>query len=164
MDPTGRDFERLVLPLENSLYHAALALCRREADALDLVQETLLKAWRGFGGFDRDLNVRAWLFTILRNAHLDRCRRQRLDPLALDPEEPDPVAPPPPPSRLEQALPDELLRALRSLSPAHQLLVLLCDMEGLSYREIAGVLGCPVGTVMSGLHNARLRLRDRLKQ
>lgn len=156
MDPR-RDFERLALPLQNGLYAAARAFCGQDADAQDLLQETWLRAWRAFATFDRS-NPKAWLFTILRNAHLDRCRRRRLEPVSLDPERPSPAAPPAP----SPALPDHLHAALRRLSPTHQLLLLLSDVEGLRYREIADVLGCPIGSVMSGLHHARARLRAEL--
>jgi RNA polymerase sigma-70 factor (ECF subfamily) len=155
------DFERQVLPLQDDLFHAALALERREADALDLVQETLLKAYRRASSFNRGDNLKAWLFTILRNAYLDRCRSRRASPVSLEDataaEAPDSAAP-----ILEHLLPDDLLAALRELSTAHQVLLLLCDVEGLSYKEIADVLGCPMGSVMSGLHNARTRLRLKL--
>lgn len=152
------DFERRVLPLERDLYFGALALTGREADALDLVQDTLLRAWRGFASYARDENLKAWLFTILRHAWTDRCRRRRLEPATLDPEMDVPQRPPP-----DVALSDELLRALQTLSPSHQMLVLLCDIEGLPYKEIAGVMGIPIGSVMSGLHNARKKLREKLK-
>ena len=155
------DFERLVLPLQDDLFHAALAMTRREADALDLVQDALLKAWRSAASFNRGDNLKAWLFTILRNAYLDRCRARRLEPIPLE-DAGDPAVLDAPPPALEDVLSDGLLRALRELSPAHQLLLQLCDLEGLSYKEIAGVLGCPIGSVMSGLHNARTRLRERL--
>lgn len=154
------DFEGRVLPLEKDLYFAARALTGQDADALDLVQETLLKAWRGFSLYRRDENLKAWLFTILRNAYVDRCRRRRIDPVPLS-DEAAPAADGQP-VRLEDALPDDLLGALRRLCPAHQLVLLLRDVEGLSYREISGVLGCPIGSVMSGLHNARSKLRDAL--
>jgi RNA polymerase sigma-70 factor (ECF subfamily) len=135
----------------------------QEADALDLVQDTLLRAFRAFDSFDRGDHLKAWLFTILRHAFLDRCRRRRLEPAALDPEAEPPLPPPAaPPAPIENALPDELLRALRTLSPAHQTLLLLSDVEGLRYREIADALGRPIGSVMSGLHNARARLREAL--
>jgi RNA polymerase sigma-70 factor, ECF subfamily len=156
------EFERRVLPLQDDLFHAALALTRREADALDLVQETLLKAYRRASSFDRGDNLKAWLFTILRNAYVDGCRSRRVEPVPLDPSLEDPPAPEPPPPTLETALPDDLLMSLRELSPAHQLLLLLCDVEGLAYKEIAEVMGCPMGSVMSGIHNARTRLRAHL--
>ena len=152
------EFERLVLPLQDDLYHAALALTRREPDALDLVQETLLKAWKRAATFNRGDHLKAWLFTILRNSYMDHCRARRLEPVTLDPEAGDPTAPAPVPG----SLPEDLLQSLRALSPSHQLLLLLCDVEGLSYKQIAEVMGIPMGSVMSGLHHARTRLREKL--
>jgi RNA polymerase sigma-70 factor, ECF subfamily len=157
MDAARADFERRVLPLERDLYFGALALSGNEADALDLVQDELLRAWRGFATYARDENLKAWVFTILRHAWTDRCRRRRLEPAALDPDIDVPS-----PTVLDGRLSDGLLRALRSLSPSHQLLLLLCDIEGMAYKEIAAVLGIPMGSVMSGLHNARKKLRDKL--
>jgi RNA polymerase sigma-70 factor (ECF subfamily) len=158
LDGSREDFERRVLPLERDLFFGARALTGRDADALDLLQETLLRAWRGFATYARDENLKAWLFTILRHAWTDRCRRHRLEPASLDPEIDVPSAPPP-----DARLPDELLNALRSLSPSHQLLVLLRDVEGLSYKELARTLDIPIGSVMSGLHNARRKLREKLE-
>jgi RNA polymerase sigma-70 factor (ECF subfamily) len=163
MHGSRAEFERRVLPLEKDLYALALAMAGQEADALDLVQETLLRAFRSFDTFDRGDHLKAWLFTILRHAFLDRVRRRQIEPVSFDEQEPrDPA--PLPAAPLEDALPDELLRALRSLSPGHQTLLLLCDIEGLRYREIADVLGCPIGSVMSGLHHARARLREALER
>ena len=158
MDAARADFEGRVLPLERDLYFGALALTGNEADALDLVQDALLRAWRGFATYARDENLKAWLFTILRHAWTDRCRRRRLEPVSLDPEI-DLPSPGVPDARYS----DEILRALRALSPSHQLLVLLCDVDGLSYKEIAAALGIPIGSVMSGLHNARRKLRALLE-
>ncbi len=162
MPPSREEFERLALPLRNDLWFAALALARQEADALDLLQEAYLKAWRGWSTFTRGDNVKAWLFTILRHAWLDRCRRKRLEPAPLDPGPEPPGEPAPAAPALEEALPDDLLSSLRELSPSHQMLLLLCDIEGLSYKEIAEAMGIPIGSVMSGLHNARTRLREKL--
>lgn len=163
MDSQRTRFERLALPLQKDLYFAALTLTRQEADALDLVQDTYLRAYRGFDTYRTDQNFRGWMFTILRHAHLDQCRRRKIEPVLAELDGERLVAPGPAPAgTLEEALPDELLRALRSLSPTHQLLLQLADLERLSYKEIADVLGCPIGTVMSGLHNARTRLRDAL--
>ena len=163
MDTRRREFEERVLPLQNDLVFAAAAMTGREADAQDLVQETLLKAWRNFESFNRGDNLKAWLFTILRNSYLDRCRRRRLEPVALDPAvEESPGGAAAGAGRIEEALPEDLLEALRSLKPAHRIAVLLADVEGLSYRQIADVLGCPLGSVMSGLYHARLKLREKL--
>jgi RNA polymerase sigma-70 factor, ECF subfamily len=158
MDRTREEFERRVLPLERDLYFGARALTGRDAEALDLTQDALFRAWRGFASYARDENLKAWLFTILRHAWTDRCRRHRLEPAALDPE----IDVPSPPAA-DDSLPDELLRALRGLSPAHQMLVLLRDVEGLSYKETAAAMGIPMGSVMSGLHNARKKLRHALE-
>lgn len=157
------DFEQQALPLQNDLYFAALAMCRNEADALDVVQETFYKAYRSFADFRPQAGgFKAWMFTILRNAYLDRCRAKRQQPLPLDQCDPPPQASDAMSLPLEELLDDDLLAALRSLSPRHQLLVLLADIEGLPYREIADVLGIPIGTVMSGLFNARAGLRAAL--
>lgn len=158
MDAARAEFERRVLPLERDLYFGALALAGNPVDALDLVQDALLRAWRAFATYTRDESLKAWLFTILRNAWTDRCRRRRLEPVALDPEIDVPAAPPPP----DEGLSDDVLRALRRLSPSHQMLLLLCDIEGLPYKEIASVMGIPLGSVMSGLHHARRKLRELL--
>ena len=158
MDRAREEFERRVIPLERDLYFGALALAGGEADALDLVQDALLRAWRGFATYSRDENIKGWLFTILRHAWTDRCRRRRLEPASLDPEIdlPSPAAP-------ETGIPDDLLRAIRSLSRSHQMLILLSDVEGLRYKDIAAAMDIPIGSVMSGLHNARRKLRDLLQ-
>jgi RNA polymerase sigma-70 factor (ECF subfamily) len=156
-------FERLVLPLQADLAFAARAMAGQEADAADLVQETLMKAWRSWDSFSPGTRLRPWIFTILRNCHLDRCRARKLRPLALEPEaEPASSGPLPASRSLPEGFSSGLLAALRSLSPFHQLLLLLADVEDLRYREIAEVLGVPLGTVMSGLHHARTRLKLRL--
>lgn len=146
------------MPLERALFFGARALTGREQDALDLVQDTLLRAWRSFGTYARDENLKAWLFTILRHAWTDRLRRARLEPANLDPEIDVPSPAPP-----DEEISDELMRGLRSLSPAHQMLLLLRDIEGLSYKDVAESLGIPIGSVMSGLHHARRRLREKLE-
>jgi RNA polymerase sigma-70 factor (ECF subfamily) len=160
MDAARAEFERRVLPLERDLYFGALALAGNPADALDLVQDALLRAWRGFAGYTRDDSLKAWLFTILRHAWTDRCRRRRLEPVSLDPEVEVASREPPP----DEELSDDVLRALRRLSPSHQMLLLLCDIEGLAYKEIAAAMGIPIGSVMSGLHHARRKLREGLSR
>ena len=158
MDDRRRQFEESAQPLLDGLYRAALALARNDADAQDLVQETLLKAYRGFHTYSRDDNFKAWLFVILRNAWLDHCRKRKLEPVLPVDVDP-PAGAPAEPLDLERTLPDELRRAVASLKPAPQVLLILCDIEGFTYREAAAVVGCPIGTVMSGLHNARQKLR-----
>lgn len=158
------EFERRARPLQNDLYFAALAFARTDADALDLVQDAWLKAYRSYGRFQPSGGgFKAWMFTILRNAYLDRCRQKKLEPVALDVAEDLVEGPGAADLPLAELLPDDLLRALTSLPPRHRWLVQLCDIEGLTYREIAEVLGCPIGSVMSGLFNARASLRAALR-
>ncbi|HEY3226462.1 MAG TPA: sigma-70 family RNA polymerase sigma factor [Planctomycetota bacterium] len=151
-------FERLSLPLKNELYRAARALAASDADALDLVQETYLRAWKAFAAYREEQRFRAWIFTILRHAHVDLCRRRRLQPATSDPGElPEPEAASP-----SGVIPEDLQAALERLRPAHHLLLLLREIQGFSYREIAEILGWPAGSVMSGLHLARAALREEL--
>ena len=154
-------FERLTLPLKSEVYRVARAAAGTDADALDLVQETYLRAWRAFPDYREDRRFRPWLFTILRHAHVDACRKRRRQPATVDPGDlPEPPAPPP-----AGGLPDDLQSALERLRPAHHLLLLLREVEGFSYREISEILDWPVGSVMSGLHHARGALkRQVLKQ
>jgi RNA polymerase sigma-70 factor, ECF subfamily len=167
-DHTDARFRDQVLPELEVLYRVARRLTGSAADAEDLVQDTLLKAYRAFDRFDGRY-LRAWLLTIMRNHHRNQLRKRRPD--LLD----DEVA-----QRLpgrgqdarrdgvdEQAFHhdlDPVVRdALRSLSPKHRSVIALVDLDGLSYREAAELLGVPVGTVMSRLHRARSRVRSRLE-
>ena len=154
------------------LYRVALRLTRSTQEAEDLCQEVVLSAWRGRDGFTPGTSMRAWLLKILNNQFIDvkrkSVRRQRHDlevsatadePLQgeykrelLSPED----------TWLEQMLDDEVLAALDELPEEHRLVVTLCDIEGLSYREIAETIERPVGTVMSRLHRARKQLQTSL--
>jgi len=164
-EPAADDtaFEQYVLPEIEVLLRVAHSLTRDHAEAEDLVQDTLLRAYRGIAGFD-GRHPRAWLLTILRNTHINRNRRRRPELL----RDPDRVT-----DRLAvaegrtDALVDdefdvEIVRALDSLDEPFRRVVELVDIDGLTYAEAAGVLDVPVGTVMSRLHRARSRIRDRL--
>ena len=158
-------FEQHVLPEIEVLLRVARSLTGNDADAEDLVQDTLIRAHNGIDRFD-GRHPRAWLLTILRNAHVNRHRRRRpillRDPdltfdrasQAAGPERTD--------AFVDLELDAELSRALGRLSEPFRLVVELVDIQGLSYAEAAEVLGIPPGTVMSRLHRARARLRDRL--
>ena len=167
-DRTDARFREQVLPELEVLYRVARRLTGSTADAEDLVQDTLLKAYRAFDRFDGRY-LRAWLLTIMRNHHRNQLRKRRPD--LLD----DEVA-----QRLpghgqdarrdgvdERAFHDDLdpvvREALRSLSPKHRSVIALVDLDGLTYREAAELLGVPVGTVMSRLHRARSKVRSRLE-
>lgn len=158
-------FERYVLPEIEVLLRVANSLTRNHAEAEDLVQDSLLRAYSGIDGFD-GRHPRAWLLTILRNTHINRNRRRRPELL----RDPDAAS-----SRLLSAAADdrtdaviddqldvEILRTLDALDEPFRRVVELVDIDGLSYAEAAEVLAMPVGTVMSRLHRARTRIRDRL--
>ena len=155
----------------DALYHVALRLTRNRAEAEDVVQETCLRAFRSFGRFNPGTNCRAWLFTILRNVFLNRIRRQGREVLEAEierldvPEAPDEVrrmAGNPEEVFLQSVLHGDVDRALKTLPLPFRETVVLVDLEGLSYREVAEVVGCPIGTVMSRLSRGRALLRHAL--
>lgn len=164
-DTDEEAFERYVLPEIEVLLRVARSMTRNHAEAEDLVQDTLIRAYRGIGRFD-GRHPRAWLLTILRNTHINRNRRRRPD-LLRDQEatferlESDSAT-----DRadvlVEQTIDGEILTALDTLSEDFRRVVELVDIDGLSYPEAAEVLGVPIGTIMSRLHRARRRIRDRL--
>jgi RNA polymerase sigma-70 factor (ECF subfamily) len=151
-------FERVVVPELGRLFGAARSLTRDRTAAEDLVQDAMVRAYRALCRFDGS-HPRAWLLTILRNAHINGLRRRRPDPVADVPE---------PAHALEASLTDDIAlddairRALASLADHQRDVVALVDVEGFSYQEAATALGVPVGTVMSRLHRARSNLRTRL--
>ncbi|MGD9701205.1 MAG: RNA polymerase sigma factor [Acidimicrobiia bacterium] len=156
-------FEQYVLPEIEVLLRVAHSLTRDHAEAEDLVQDTLLRAYRGIAGFD-GRHQRAWLLTILRNTHINRNRRRRPE-LLRDPDtatERLAVAEDRTDAIVDDDLDIEIVRALNSLDEPFRRVVELVDIDGLTYAEAAEVLDVPVGTVMSRLHRARSRIRDRL--
>jgi len=169
-------FAEQAMQFAPQLYSAALRLTRNQADAEDLVQETFLKAYRGFGNFEDGSNLRAWLYRILTNNYINayRSKQRRPDESTLADVEDlylyrrlD---------HLEQALAsrsaedqlldlftdDEVKSALEELPDNFRLPVLLADVEGFSYKEMADMLGLPIGTVMSRLHRGRKAMHKRL--
>lgn len=171
-DETDRDgaaadeaFARYVLPEIEMLLRVARSLTRHHAEAEDLVQDTLLRAHRGIAGFD-GRHPRAWLLTILRNTHVNRNRRRRpellRDPDAAGDQVSSLAAPERTDGFVDDDLDHEIVGALDELDPRFRQVVALVDIDGLSYAEAAEVLDVPIGTVMSRLHRARTRIRDRL--
>ena len=166
------EFEEIALVHLDLLYRAALRLTHNRAEAEDLVQETWLRALRHFDQFDPGSNCRAWLLTILRNAFLNRLRRDGREVLesdmaagATDAAAIDSVSSArssPEEEFLQTVLHGDVDRALKTLPLPFRQAVLLADLEGLSYKEVAQVLGCPIGTVMSRLSRARQLLRKEL--
>jgi RNA polymerase sigma-70 factor, ECF subfamily len=157
-------FADLALPLFDQLYNFAHWLTQDRHEAEDLVQETYAKALRGFPGFQPGTNFRAWIFRILRNSFLtSRTGLKSTVPLEEDAHETIPSADPSPEDvLLEQASRETVREALNELSMPFREILLLCDVEEMSYEEIAQVLTIPQGTVMSRLHRARKALRTRL--
>ena len=154
------DFETTALPFARPLYATALRLTGRTEDALDLVQETFLRAYRTFANFRPGTNPKAWLFTILRSVSANRWRqRQRqptLVPLGEWEDRFGPIAAAGAPPR--NAPIEEVGRAMEALPEEFRHAVLLVDVEGLTYEEAAAALGCPVGTIRSRLARARRAL------
>ena len=157
----------------DALYHVALRLTRNRAEAEDVVQEALLRAFRNFRRFNPDTNCRAWLFTILRNVFLNRVRREGRevpegDATLLTAAADSATAPEPTGNPEEEffqtVVHGDVDRALQTLPLVFREAVVLADLEGLSYKEVAEVLGCPVGTVMSRLSRGRHLLRNALSQ
>jgi RNA polymerase sigma-70 factor (ECF subfamily) len=159
-------FGNALLQHLDSLYGLAMTLSRRQTDAEDLVQQTYMRALESWDGFEPGTNLKAWLFTILRNLWINQRRSKQSQVSArLREEEPET-------EDNNQDRPDECLerkierlevrKAIENLPLAFREAVVLRDMEGLSYREIAEILGCPVGTVMSRVGRGHANLRESL--
>ena len=161
-------FDALVGPHLEVLWRAARSLSNGNHDAEDLIQETLLRAYRSLDTFDGRY-PRAWLLTIMRNANINRHRRRR--PVLLDhaddierAQQGGEVAASAEDVAVAAMTSPALVDALERLSPRHRDVVVLVDVEGLSYNEAAAIIGVPVGTVMSRLHRARHPMRARLNR
>ena len=162
------------MPLMNQLFGAALGMTRNRADAEDLVQETYLKAYQKFHQDQPGTNIKAWLYRILTNTYITSYRKAQRSPkrASSDTIEDWQLADAASHSEVGlksaevealEALPSAHLRdALDSLSEEHRMVVLMADVEGMSYKEIAEELGVPMGTVMSRLNRARKNLRSAL--
>jgi RNA polymerase sigma-70 factor (ECF subfamily) len=172
VDPT--DFEREALTHLSSMLAVATRLTRNPAEAEDLVQDTFVKAMRARQQFEAGTNMRAWLLRILTNTFINRYRRGGLEKAVLEGPDADPLADgwigsatlsamrDPESAALRPMLEREIRDALDELPDEFRLAVLLADVEELSYREIADIMGCPIGTVMSRLHRGRRLLKTRL--
>jgi RNA polymerase sigma-70 factor (ECF subfamily) len=173
-DPALRArFERDVVPLLPNLYSAALRLTRNPTDAEDLVQEAYLRAYRGFGGFEEGTNLRAWMYRILTNTFINAYRKKQREPITVQDDEIEDWflfdrigasgVEASAESEVLDRLPDEdVQRALEALPEGFRMAVLLADVEGFSYKEIAEILDVPIGTVMSRLHRGRKALQKAL--
>jgi RNA polymerase sigma-70 factor (ECF subfamily) len=166
-------FESEALPLLPGLYSAAYRLTRNAADAEDLVQEAFLRAFRGFHQFQPGTNLKAWLYRILTNTFINSYRKRQREPQTVSDDEiedwylyskmADEGFEPSAETSVLESLPDEdVQEALSSLPEQFRVAVLLADVEGFSYKEIAEITGVPIGTVMSRLHRGRKALEKRL--
>ncbi len=169
-------FSEQAMPLMDSLYGAAMRMTRNKADAEDLVQETYLKAYRGFGGFTEGTNLKAWLYRILTNTYINIYRKKQRRPDETDLAEVEDLylyrrlggleAATAGRSAEEELLDlfaeSEVKDAMESLPDNFRIAVLLADVEGFAYKEIAEILDIPIGTVMSRLHRGRKALQKQL--
>jgi len=162
------NFEALAMPLLPRLYNLAHWLAQDRDEAEDLVQETCLKALRGFGGFTPGTNFRAWIYRILRNTFLtSRTGLKAVAMVSLDDEDADgafePATGETPETRLLVRATGEMIRSALEALPVHfREVILLADVEEMSYQEIAATLAVPIGTVMSRLSRARRSMRAAL--
>jgi len=169
-----QEFEDVVLVHLDSLYNGALRMARNREDAEDLVQDTVLKAFRFFDKFEKGTNIRAWLFTILTNTYINKYRKKIRQPTMIEFEEErtqvkdqtfrDPIEITAAGHReaLLELVDDDVKEAVDSLPDEFRIVVLLADLEDFSYKEIADIAGCPLGTVMSRLYRGRRLLRKKL--
>jgi RNA polymerase sigma-70 factor (ECF subfamily) len=173
-DQTSWDFENAELPFRDQLYKTAVRLARSAEDAEDLLQETYLKAYRHYASFEPGTNLKAWLFKILKNTFINEYRRRKQLPAQVDFAEVEETfesavvatdaraTRTPEDELLEASLDAEVCTSLTALPHNYKVVVLLADIEGYAYKEIAGILAIPVGTVMSRLYRGRRLLEKAL--
>lgn len=169
-----RIFDREFMPHINSMYNFGFRLTMDEDEANDLVQDTYLKAFRFINSFETGTNAKAWLFRILKNSFINDYRKKTKEPNKVDYQEIEQYYDSEESAGTEQTtdlrsetvqelLGDEIARALNQLPVDFRTVIILCDVEGFTYEEMAKILDIPIGTVRSRLHRARMLLKDKLK-
>ncbi len=169
VDEKRASFEREALVHLDALYRVALRLTANPSDADDLVQETMLKAFRAWDQYEKGTNAKGWLLTILRHAFINEYRRRTRHPENVDLDTIEPFAvfgeiqdEDPQGAFFDKIVDDEVLKAIDQLPEAFRETLVLSDVEGMSYQEIAKILEIPVGTVKSRLFRARQALQGKL--
>ena len=171
-------FADLAMQYTSALYTAALRMTRNPADAEDLVQETYLKAYRAFGGFEEGTNLKAWLYKILTNTFINSYRAAKRRPEKADVEDVEDlylyrrlgelrmpgIGRSAEDEVFDHITDDEVKAAIEALPESFRIAVLLADVEEFSYKEIADITGVPIGTVMSRIHRGRKALQKTLAQ
>ena len=167
-------FEKEFMPIISSLYNFAYRLTLDEDDANDLVQETYLKAYRFFDSYEQGTNAKAWLFRILKNSFINDFRKKSKQPSKVDYQEVESfynsddvdenITVDLRVESIQEMIGDEVANALNALAVDFRTIIILCDLEGFTYEEMAKILDIPIGTVRSRLHRARNLLKEKLKE
>jgi RNA polymerase sigma-70 factor (ECF subfamily) len=167
-------FDSEFMPHIDSMYNFAYRLTNDEDDANDLVQDTYLKAFRFINSFQRGTNAKAWLFRILKNSFINDYRRKSKEPSKVDYQDVETTYNSSEDAEVsgtvdlrtesvQDMIGDEVANALNSLPVDFRTVIILCDIEGFTYEEMAKILDIPIGTVRSRLHRARNLLKDKLR-
>ena len=158
-----KEYQELVLENMNSMYGLAYRMTQNHEDANDLVQEASLRGYRFFGKYEKGTNFKAWILTVLRNIFINQYRKRVKEPYKVNYDDVESFVSLPEISGFEEEVfGEDVQRSLDSMPEEMRTAINLFYVEGLSYKEIAGVMGCPVGTVMSRLHTARQLLKKKL--
>lgn len=167
-------FDNEFMPHINSMYNFAYRLTLDEDDAKDLLQDTYLKAFRFIDSFQKGTNAKAWLFRILKNSFINDYRKRSKEPAKIDYQEVESyynsedvdrqITPDLRVETLQDMIGDEISNALNSLDVDFRTVIILCDLEGFKYDEMAKILDIPIGTVRSRLHRARNLLKEKLSE